>query len=189
MPPTIYRKPQRGFITIFDAGAGVNPPSGGGTDPWTTLDGRLNAPNGTPQLATLLNNYPSASPPNARVRWPVLTGAQPQWEVAGVDFSVGKDRSIYPTNANLKNPASATPPSGVTRNSGAHTFTVTANNVLLDGWDFSLEGGWQVIVNADGCTLQNNNFVVGTNLLTPITDLGNPVSNTTIQKNIIDGAG
>jgi hypothetical protein len=189
MPPTIYRKPQRGFITIFDAGAGVNPPSGGGTDPWTTLDGRLNAPSGTAQVPTILNGYPTASPPNARVRWPTLTGTQPQWEAAAVDYAVGIDRSIYPTNASLKDPAVVTPPTGVTPNTSARTFTVTGNNVTLDGWDFSLEGGWQVIVKADDCTIQNNNFLVGSNLLTPITDLGFAVNNTTIQKNIIDGAG
>jgi len=69
---------------MFSSVAG--PKSGG--DPWASLDGRLNAPSGSPQFPTLLNGYPTSTPPNYRVRWPSI-GTQPPWYVAGVDYYVG----------------------------------------------------------------------------------------------------
>ena len=60
--------------------------------------------------------------------------------------------------------------SGVSVNTAAHIVTVSGSNVTLDGYDFSLNGGWQVnIVNhANNVTIQNNYFKVGTNNQIPI---------------------
>lgn len=130
----------------------------GGGDPWALLDGRANAPSGTPQFPTLLNGYPTASPPGARVRWPA-SGTQPPWMVAGVDYAVG-----IPSGTLLKDPASI-PLTGVTFNTSTHVASVTGANVTLDSYDFSLEGGWQVSLSAtaSNTTIKNCKFKFGTN--------------------------
>ena len=65
-------------------------------DPWRTLDGRLGAATTGFINPTLLNGYPIAAPPGARVR--SMGGSyeitdpgrcQPPWMVAGVDYPVG----------------------------------------------------------------------------------------------------
>jgi len=128
----------------------------GQTDPWAALDGRLNAPVGPIQFPTLLNGYPVASPPNARTRWP-NNGTQPPWEVAGVDYYVGVDRNLYPTNGSLKDPrVGGNLPAGASYLSGI--VTVSSDNVTLDGFDFSLDGVGMGIAVGDGST----SFPVGT---------------------------
>jgi hypothetical protein len=144
-------------------------------DPWINLDGRLNAPAGTSQFPTLLNTYHDVGVPDGRYRWPstlavyAATGnpGQPQFMVAGVDYHVGIDRNLYPTNASLKDPATISDP-----NVGVDTvnkqLTITGPNVTLDGYDYSLAGGWQVIPQNDNITLSNSRWVVGTNNNVPI---------------------
>ena len=94
----------------------------------TWADGFASAPAGTSQYPTFFSGY----------------SIRPPWRVAGVDYAVGPNPGVT-----LKDPATATLPSGVTRDSTNHLFTVTGSNVTLDGWDFSLEGGWNVIVGVD----------------------------------------
>ena len=116
-------------------------------DPTTTLgspgDGSANASSGTPQLPTLLSGY----------------AALPAWQVAGVDYHVG-----IPSGTVLLNPATISMP-GVSVNTSTHTVTVTGNNVTLNGYDFSLNGGWQVnqAAGANNLTIENSNFVIGAN--------------------------
>src|SRR4051812_12397732 len=85
-------------------------------------DGFASAPIGTPQFSNLLNGY----------------AVRPDWSVAGVDYYVGA-----PSGTALKNPATIST-SGVSVNAGAHIITVSGSNVMLDGYDFSLNGGWQI---------------------------------------------
>ncbi len=133
-------------------------------------DGLAGSPSPAPALqnASLISSYT----------------AKPSWCVAGVGYAVG-----IPTNVTLLDPAGATTGGGVTVSQASHTFTITSANVTVSGWDFSLEGGWQVIINGANATVTHNNFKVGTNLLTPITDGGTPSSGASIIANVIDGNG
>ncbi|MFL5253107.1 MAG: Ig-like domain-containing protein [Rhodopila sp.] len=104
-------------------------------------DGASGAPAGAPIRPTILNGYAVRAP----------------WKVAGVDYAVG-----VPSGTPLKDP-SLISMAGVSVNKTAHTVTVTGNNVVLSGYDFSLGGGWEVIVQGTADTVRNSNFVVGPN--------------------------
>ena len=110
-------------------------------DPWASQDGSLNAPAGTPQMPNLLNGM----------------AVRPPWEVAGVDYAVG-----IPAGAVLKDPSTINM-SGVTVNTASHKVTVSTNNTTISGIDFSLDGGWQLVVAASNVTVTDCNFAVGTN--------------------------
>lgn len=134
-------------------------------------DGCAGAPTGTIQLPNLFSGY----------------ATRPAWNVAGVDYYVG-----LPSNVTLKDPATAALPSGVTRNSSSHSFAVNSNNVTLDGWDFSLEGGWIVTTGStiSGLTIQNCNFFYGSNFGTtfnPILQLAG--TSYTLQNNTFGADG
>ena len=131
-------------------------------------DGSANAPIATPQFSNLLNGY----------------AAIPSWNVAGVNYAVG-----IPSGTVLKDPTTGALPTGVTRDVANHTFTITGNNVILSGWDFSLEGGWQVQVTGNNDTIENNNFKIGANALDPINTGGKTINSVTIKNNVIDGSG
>src|SRR5437588_1245279 len=129
-------------------------------------DGLANAPASTPQMSTLLNDY----------------AVRPTWNVAGVDYAVG-----YASGTTLKNPSTISM-AGVSVDSVNHTINVTGSNVTLDGYDFSLNGGWFVSVNSgNNDIIENSKFVVGSNgggiYVAP------NASNVTIQYNVIDGGG
>jgi hypothetical protein len=104
-------------------------------------DGASGAPTGAPILPTILNGY----------------AVRPPWKVAGVDYAVG-----VPSGTALKDPSQIAM-AGVSVNTAAHTVTVTGNNVVLNGYDFSRAGGWGVIVQGANDTVENSNFVVGPN--------------------------
>src|SRR3974390_289158 len=129
----------------------VTDPAGNVTnfDPTATLgDGSANAPAGTPEFATLLSNYT----------------VRPSWYVAGVDYYVG-----VPSGTVLKNPTSISM-AGVAVDSTNHVITISGSNVTLNGYDFSLNGGWGIVVTnlANNVTIENSNFKVGANNLIPI---------------------
>ena len=78
---------------------------------------------------------------------------------------------------------------GVSVDTSNHVVTITGNNVTLNGYDFSLNGGWEVdVASGNNITIENCNFEVGTNLQQPIY-VATPASNVTIENNTIDGAG
>ncbi|MBW5438019.1 hypothetical protein FXB41_25655 [Bradyrhizobium canariense] len=130
-------------------------------------DGFANAPVGSPQLPNMLDAY----------------GAnKPAWNVAGVDYYVG-----VPEGLALKDPATISM-AGVSVDTTNHTVTATGNNVTLDGYDFSLNGGWQVTVDAANTKIVNSNFVVGSNNYTPIVGTEH-ASNLSVTNCTIDGAG
>lgn len=109
-----------------------------GADPWEELDGRLNAPAGTPNFPNLLDEYGANRPP---------------WQVAGVDYLVG----ITP-GTTLKNPATGTLPPNCSRDIGNQWFVVE-DDTTVDGWDFS---DWQVLVyNGTNVAVLNCKFTVG----------------------------
>lgn len=130
-------------------------------------DGSANAPVGSPQLPNLLDSY----------------GAnRPAWSVAGVDYHVG-----VPQGLALKDPATISM-AGVSIDATNHVVTVSGNNVTLDGYDFSGNGGWQVSVEAANTKIDNSNFVVGSNNYTPIVG-SEQASNLSVANCTIDGAG
>ena len=84
---------------------------------WSAIDGSLGAVVGTPQYPTDLQTY----------------AAPPPFKVPGVHYRIAEH------SAPALDPASA--PAGTSYNAGTHMLTITANNVTLDGYDFSLHGG------------------------------------------------
>ena len=139
----------------------------GGTsviDPPVAGDGSAGAPAGTPQFAGILNGY----------------AVRPPWEVAGVDYAVG----ITPGTV-LKDPATIKM-AGVTVDVANHQILVTGANVTLNGYDFSLDGGWAVDTQAANTTISNCNFGIGSNHnFTIYGDTGS--SNLTVVDCVIDG--
>jgi hypothetical protein len=104
-------------------------------------DGSANAPTGTPQHPTLLNTY--------KVR--------PSWSVAGVDYPVG------PKYTPTKDPATINI-SGVDVNTSQKSIYLKGDNIKLDGYDFSLGGGWMINLGTYGTgvkdTIINCNFLL-----------------------------
>jgi hypothetical protein len=138
------------------------------SDPWTFLDGRLNAPAGPPQFPNQLNTYVPGGIPAGRYKWPSVAARnsttgnlqQPPWQVAGIDYATG-----VPAGKVLADWQTATPPAGVTRtNAGSGSgairqWKVTSDNVTIDGIDFSTGGGATVWFNGvNGGRLTNCNF-------------------------------
>ena len=117
---------------------------------FTTLnDGFAGAPSGTPQYQTLLNGYASRTP----------------WNVAGIDYYVG-----VPSGTVLQDPSTISM-ANVSVDTTDHLINVNGPNVTLNGYDFSLDGGWQVDVtntDATNVTIENSNFKVGSNNLVSI---------------------
>src|ERR1700730_6133037 len=130
-------------------------------------DGSANASAGVAQLPGFLNSY----------------GAKrPAWNVAGVDYNVG-----VPDGLALKDPATISM-AGVSVNTSSKIVTITGNNVTLDGYDFSLSGGWGVSVQAANTTIANSNFAIGSNNVAPIVSTA-AASNMTVTHSTIDGNG
>lgn len=132
-----------------------------------TASGTITTTTGsTANLPNLLNGY----------------AARPPWQVAGVDFYVG-----VPNGTVLKNPLTISM-TGVSINSSTHIVTVSGNNVTLDGYDFSLNGGWEVYVTGANAVITNSNFAVGANRLIPVIG-ANPVTNLSLTHCKLDGTG
>ncbi|MGY4286396.1 hypothetical protein ACVWXO_005616 [Bradyrhizobium sp. LM2.7] len=107
---------------------------------------------------------------------------RPPWPVAGVDYCVG-----YRMNTVLKAPTTISM-AGVSVDLISRIVTVTGDDVTLDGYDFSLDGGWQVSVQAANTKIVNSSFVVGSNDLIPIVGAAT-ASNLDVVNCTIDGAG
>lgn len=169
----------------------VNSPA----DPWASLDGRANAPAGTPQFATLLNNpkYVPAGVAPGRYLWPSQaafnpsTGKyyQPQFHVPGVDYAVGPRPGTV-----FKDPSAISIP-GVTVSASGHKVTVGAAGAVISGIDFSLDGGWQCIISAANVTITDCNFMSGSNIsgmLSMLNGDNNSNTNLTVQYTVLNGA-
>ena len=121
-----------------------------------------------PNYPTLLNGY----------------AYKPSWQVAGVNYYVGR-----PSSAGLKDPATMSI-AGASVDLANHRIVVdnTATNVLIDGYDFSLNGGWYVLnwTNVGTLTIQNSNFAVGSNHQTPINTYSG-TGNITLLNNTFEG--
>ena len=125
------------------------------------------ASTGTPQYPNLFTGY----------------AVRPSWQVAGVDYAAG-----VPSGTVLKNPATISM-AGVSVNTSTHVISITGNNITLDGYDFSLNGGWQVSISGMNATVKDSYFKIGANNLQPITTTGSDNLNSTLIYCEIDGSG
>jgi hypothetical protein len=115
-------------------------------------DGSQDAPNCGAKFSTILNEYVS----------------RPPWKVAGVDYCVG-----VPGDIKLKDPATIvdnTTIPGVHKLvlRGRNYLVVDGNNVVIDGYDFSLHDGWQVDVIGNNATIKNSKFLAQSSSSLPI---------------------
>jgi hypothetical protein len=136
-------------------------------------DGASGASPGPPQYPHLLSGYA------ATIDGPKGLGCK----VAGVDYRVG-----VPAHQVLRDPANGDLPPGCRFSN--HFVACAANNTTIQGWDFTLHGGLQLMVanGVQGTTIEANRFAVGANCLAPIRLLG-PAGTTRITHNAIDGGG
>ncbi len=101
-------------------------------------DGAKGAPAGRPQFPKLLSAYRTRAP----------------WRVAGVDYAVG----ISPGHI-LKDPTLADHlPRGVSLDAKNRIIRVDGNNITLDGYDFSLHGGFIIYITGANVTISNSNL-------------------------------
>ena len=75
---------------------------------------------------------------------------------------------------------------GVSVDTTNHMIYVTGNNVTLDGYDFSVNGGWGVVVQGSNTKILDSSFVVGANSIKPILAAASS-SNLTVAYCTIDG--
>ena len=118
------------------------------------------------QYPSLLNQYAS----------------RPSWQVAGVDYHVGA-----PSGTALKDPATISM-AGVSVDTSTRTVNITGNNVTLDGYDFSLHGGYQVYVSGANTTIRNSNFALGTNTGAYLISGGPSALNLTVEYCTMDAS-
>jgi hypothetical protein len=111
-------------------------------------DGSAGATPGAPQLPGLLRPY----------------AARPPWKVAGVDYRVG-----LAADARLNDPLTISA-DGVAIDMTNHLIRVTASNVTLRGYDFSLHGGYGVYIEpgVSDTVIEQSKFTVGVNQVVPI---------------------
>lgn len=107
--------------------------------PFSYIDGSKVAPTvaAGPQYPSLLSGY---------AKTPIGT-----WKVAGVSYAVGYPDSALP----LKNPVT-TPPAGCSVS--GNTLTVNQDNVHIDGYDFSVNGGVNLVCAHNLLLITNCNF-------------------------------
>jgi hypothetical protein len=101
--------------------------------------------------------------------------------VAGVDYAVG------PQQIPTKDPATISM-AGVSVDKSTRTVIITGNNVTLDGYDFSSQGGYQVYISGANDTISNSNFVLGSNTGGYLIDGGSSASKLTISNNTMDAS-
>ncbi|WP_157644197.1 hypothetical protein, partial [Bradyrhizobium sp. WSM2793] len=106
---------------------------------------------------------------------------RPGWSVAGVDYAVGA------ASTSLKDPATISM-AGVSIDASSRTITISGSNITLDGYDFSLHGGYQVTLAGANATISNSNFAIGTNQGSYLIYGSSAASNLTITHNTFDGS-
>jgi hypothetical protein len=138
------------------AAFGIFQVSSGSTDIWASQDGRANAPAAGFSIPTLLNQYVPTGPAqrqryfNGSLDAAAPGRQQPPWMVAGVDYPVGIDRSVYPTNGSLAGPTNST---NFTVGSGVCTLSGPGPDIV--GVDFT---GFYVSVTGGPRTFRNCYF-------------------------------
>ena len=121
---------------------------------------------------------------------------RPPWFVAGVDYAIGIPAA---SAAALKDPTSASLPSGCNYNSGTHHVTCGGvADITFDGWDFgnTAAGCVRLLFNANATgtiTVKNSNFLNGANCDVNQGDLIDIASGSAaalvLINSVVDGAG
>ena len=95
--------------------------------------------------------------------------------------------SEFSAGTTLQNPASISM-AGVSVNANSHVLTITGNNVTLNGYDFSLGGGWKIDIGSGvtNTVIENCNFALGSNNQVPI-DAGPNAGNLTVLDRTFNG--
>ncbi|MBB4425792.1 hypothetical protein GGD66_004353 [Bradyrhizobium sp. CIR48] len=106
---------------------------------------------------------------------------RPGWSVAGVDYAVGA------ASTSLKDPATISM-AGVSIDASSRTIAISGSNITLDGYDFSLHGGYQVTIAGANATISNSNFAIGANQGSYLIYGSSAASNLTITHNTFDGS-
>jgi hypothetical protein len=121
-------------------------------------------------------------PPN----YPTLLNGlavRPPWQVAGVDYFVGCPSATIFKDPSTQGPAGTSySVSGTIRN-----LNVNVDNVVVDGFDFSLHSGIGLFIGANNCIVRNCKFVNGT--YGGSYQIDNAGTNTLITKCTVDGSG
>jgi hypothetical protein len=104
--------------------------------------------NGSPTTASCAPQYPTAfTRLNEVTPYPV----RPPWKVAGVDYRVGINAGV-----SLKDPATISSSIATTLGTNPIILTVIQDNVTLDGYDFTLRGGYQINTSNVNLTISNS---------------------------------
>jgi len=159
------------LLSVVGAGVAANllgsaaAPAGSGVP---GADGYAGAEPGLPQLPALLRHYP----------------ARPPWHVAGVDYAVG-----VPAGAHLRDPLYLAM-KGVVVDADHHMVRIAGDDVTLDGYDFSLHGGWVVYIQsgAQNTVISHSRFGIGANNLVPVAAEAG-TANLAILHNMFAGGG
>lgn len=128
-------------------------------------DGSIGAASGAAQLGDVLAGY----------------AVRPSWQVAGVDYAVG------PTSTTLKDPSTISM-AGVSVDNNSRTITVTGDNITLDEYDFSMHGGYQLVISGSNAVVSDSKFKIGTNTGIYQIDVLDSASNPTIKYCDFDGS-
>ena len=123
----------------------------------TLGNGSANAPAGTPEYPNLLNGY----------------AVRPSWEVAGVDYYVG-----VPANAVLSDPSTLSSNPNISVNSSTHRISAYGSGYTISNINFSLDGGWQLILYGSNITVEDCNFAIGSNGNAMLNDNVGGINNT-----------
>ena len=108
-------------------------------------DGIVDAPIGSAQYSSLLDTYHSSGSSDGRDK---TNGYQPPWNVAGVDYAVGP-------NGKPSGDPSTISMGEVSVDTSTNVISVTGDGVTLDGYDFSLDGGYRISQSGDNLTVTN----------------------------------
>jgi hypothetical protein len=149
-----------------------------------TMDGSLNAPISTGN--TLFNTITTPKQGLAFSSMLSRYAARPSWKVAGIDYPVGINASALP----LKDPATiGTYVPGATFSSGQVHLPSSSSTIIVDGFDFSLYNGCQVLLGTGTGQqiIKNCYFKAGSNKYNAIWDNGNIAASVLIEYNVFDG--
>jgi hypothetical protein len=150
----------------------------------STADGSANAPvsTGNPLYNTIKTPKQGLAFSTMLTRYT----ARPSWKVAGIDYPVGINASALP----LKDPSSiALSVPGATFSGGQVQLPSSSSTIIVDGFDFSLHGGCQIVLGTGTGQqiIKNCYFKAGANLLNAIFDGGGTANSVLIEYNVFDG--
>jgi hypothetical protein len=152
---------------------------------WSGKDGNLNAPiiAAGPQDPHILDLNPATNTSGVGATFLV----RPPWKVPGVDYPVGIPDSYTQSggaNFPLKDPT-LVQPAGTNYEAGGGLLRVTGANVVIDGFDFGLHGGVNILVDTATGTLTVSNCNFLDSYMTQT--VTSTITNTVVRNCVFDG--